>query len=218
MHNEEHLYAIICICMPCAKLCLFAVLGKFGSRVAFLRLNTMVFFSAAICYRQSSLFKIWTELTLVTMSRSFIISRHQIHKLKIWNHRFCSIPPFLATSVDKPWGRNNCMIWLHRLHQLQYNMSRFFFPSTWRWELRGTSPGGTREVQSGRSHRRYRRLLGISVLIHHWAEIWIIHQHVCGFILSERPRAWRKPEFGCGGKKNTKIGSGKLAGSDGEGY
>lgn len=130
-----------------------------------------------------------------------------MHKLKIWNHQCCSIPPFLTTSVDKPCGRNNCMIWLHHFHQLQHNMSSFFCPpredescgeSCWRDQR------GPVDSAEGRSYRRYQRLLGISVLIHHWAEIWIIHQHVCGFILSERPRAWRKPEFGCGEKKTQK--------------
>lgn len=114
--------------MPCAKLCLFAVFGQIWLKSGFSSIKSSGFFSAAICYRRSSLFKIWTELTLVTTSRSFIMSRHQIHKLKIWNHRFCSIPPFLTTSVDKPCGRNNCMIWLHHFHQLQHNTSRFFPP------------------------------------------------------------------------------------------
>lgn len=179
----------------------FCCFGQIWLQSVFSSIKSNVFFSAAICYRQSSLFKIWTELTLVTTSRSFIISRHQIHKLKIWNHQFCSIPPFLTTSVDKPCGRNNCMIWLH---QLQHNMSSFFFPLHVKMRVAGNLAGGTREVQSGRSHRRYRRLLGISDKINPQTCWWIIQISAQWCMRTERPRAWRKPEFGCGGEKTQK--------------
>lgn len=125
---------------------------------------------------------------------------------------------FLYCVSWRPCGRNSCMIWVHHFHQHNLIWLVFFSPppedeSYWEphWRDRRASVGSAK----GRSYRHYQRLTGISVLIHHWAEMWIIHQHVCGFILSERPRAWRRVEFGCWeGKNNNK--NWKLAGNYGE--
>lgn len=118
---------------------------------------------------------IWTNV-----AKDICLIKQMICKIRnisqIFQH-FCSIPSFLTGSCWQPRDRNT--VWVHHFHQHTHHMT-CCFPTTWRWELPRSSAAGSERFR--RSCRHDQRLPGISVLIHHWAEIWIIHRNVCGFI------------------------------------
>lgn len=110
---------------------------------------------------------------------------HLLGAPNTWLENISSVTVVIFQQVFSHPTRLHCVSW-QPCPSTQHDMSSCFptIPADESyWEPRCWDRGSVGSAE-GRSYRHYQRLSGISALIHHWAEIWIIHQHVCGFILS----------------------------------